>query len=279
MQGTSQLIWSNQKRLEYVWHIREAITNGTSILTDQEVGQIKEQAALLGEDGGAMVGKILNQVKELAGQPADVLKMVEGHLKELSKRLALRELYVELEKERAEERTAQLKVMEAEVDKLRATLKRGDMTDIAKGYSILRDQLDEYLEGLEADKEGDLVTSDPSGTWHEAATNLTKEILVKVSPYMRTMASEKEDALGPLRRVMGKVADLNEAIGRVEDAPVEERLMALGRELSQVKRELMLLGRVLMMSQDLSLATGAHKLAGEAEDAIRAGQLKVTAAL
>jgi hypothetical protein len=118
-----------------------------------------------------MVGKILNQVKELAGQPADVLKMVEGHLKELSKRLALWELYVELEKEQAQERTAQLKVMEAEVDKLRATLKRGDMTGIAKGYSILRDQLDEYLEGLEADKEGDLVTLDPSGTWREAATN------------------------------------------------------------------------------------------------------------
>jgi hypothetical protein len=40
------------------------------------VGQIKEQAALLREDGGAMIGKILNQAKEIAGQPADVLKMV-----------------------------------------------------------------------------------------------------------------------------------------------------------------------------------------------------------
>jgi hypothetical protein len=89
MQGTSQLIQSNQKRLEEVRRIRYSIVNGTSILTDQEVGQIKEQAALLGEDGGAMVGKILNQTKELAGQLADVLKMVEGHLKELGKRVAL----------------------------------------------------------------------------------------------------------------------------------------------------------------------------------------------
>ncbi len=66
---------------------------------------------MLGEDGGAMVGEILDQAKELAGQPADVLKMVEGHLKELGKRVALRELSVELEKERAPERTAWLKVM------------------------------------------------------------------------------------------------------------------------------------------------------------------------
>jgi hypothetical protein len=61
------------------------------------------------------------------------------------------------------------------VDKLRAVLKRGDMTGIAKGYSILGNRLDEYLKGLEANKDWDLVTSDPSGKWREAATNLTKE--------------------------------------------------------------------------------------------------------
>jgi hypothetical protein len=53
-----------------------------------------------------MVGEILDQAKELVGQPADVLKMVEGHLKELGKRVALREISVEPKKERAPERTA-----------------------------------------------------------------------------------------------------------------------------------------------------------------------------
>jgi hypothetical protein len=53
---------------------------------------------------------------------------------------------------------------------------------------------------------------DPTGAWHKAATALTKEIMDKVSPYMRTAADEKEGALRPLRRVMGKVADLNEAV-------------------------------------------------------------------
>jgi hypothetical protein len=108
------------------------------------------------------------------------------------------------------------------VDKLRAALKRGDMTGIAKGYSVLRDQLDEYLKGLEAGKEGDLVTWGPSGTWRKAATNLTKEIMDNVSPYMRTVADKKEGAHGPLRRAVGKVADLNEAIARAEDAPEED---------------------------------------------------------
>ncbi len=123
------------------------------------------------------------------------------------------------------------------------------------------------------------MTSDPTGAWHEAATNLTKEIRDKVSPYMRTVADEKEGALGLQRRAMGKVADLSEAITRAAGAPEEERLRALGQELSKAKRALMLLGRVLMMSQDPSLAAGAHKLAREAEDAIRAGQQNVRAAL
>ncbi len=43
--------------------------------------------------------------------------------------------------------------MKAEVDKLWAVLKRGDMTGIDRGYSILKDQLDEYLKDLEANKE------------------------------------------------------------------------------------------------------------------------------
>ncbi len=53
---------------------------------------------------GAMVGRILDQAKELAAQPADVLKMMEGHLKELSKRVVLWELSVDLEKEWVPER-------------------------------------------------------------------------------------------------------------------------------------------------------------------------------
>ncbi len=72
------------------------------------------------------------------------------------------------------------------------------------------------------------MASDPSDNWREAAMNLTKDILEKVSPYMKTVASEKEDPLSPLRRPMRKVEGLNKAIARMEDAPKEEGLRALG---------------------------------------------------
>jgi hypothetical protein len=90
---------------------------------------------------------------------------------------------------------------------------------------------------------------------------------------------KKEGALGQLRNIMEKVADLNEAVTKAEDEPEEAGLRALGQKLSKVKGDLLSLGRALMLSQDASLAAGAHELVRKAEEAIRAGQQKVRAAL
>jgi hypothetical protein len=60
--------------------------------------------------------------------------------------------------------------------------------------------------------------------------------------------------------------------------PAEEGLHDLGQKLGAARIELMLLGRVLIMSQDLSLVSEAHDLVGEAEDTIRAGQQEVKVA-
>jgi hypothetical protein len=105
--------------------------------------------------------------------------------------------------------------MEVETNNLRAAQKKGDMAGIMRGCEVLRAQLNEYLKGIEADEENG-VTSDPLGKWREAASSLMKDILEKVSLYGRTVADEKEDALGPLQRAMEKVASLSEAIAKVK---------------------------------------------------------------
>jgi hypothetical protein len=135
------------------------------------------------------------------------------------------------------------------------------MASIMRGCEALTGQLQGYLKSMEADEEGG-VTLDPSGKWREAALGLTKDILGKANLYGRTMADQKEDALGPLLRMVEKVAGLNEAIAKMKDAPEEEGLRGLGWRLGEAKRELMSLGRVLMMSQDPSLAAEAHELTG-----------------
>ncbi len=80
----------------------------------------------------------------------------------------------------APERRAQLKIMEAEVEKLRAASSKGDKAVIARGHGALRDQLSAYLKALEADKDGEMVSSNPTWKWYRAAMALTKEMMDKV---------------------------------------------------------------------------------------------------
>jgi hypothetical protein len=135
-------------------------------------------------------------VKKVWNQPADVLRVVEDYLRRLGRRAALRELSLELEKQVMPERSVQLKAMEAEAEKLRVANSKGDMARIARGHDTLKSQLNVYLNSLKADKDGETVSSDPTGAWYKAAMALTKEVLDKVGPYIRTVADEKEGALG-----------------------------------------------------------------------------------
>jgi hypothetical protein len=59
------------------------------------------------------------------------------------------------------------------------------MAGIAKGHRALKDQMNTYLRGCETDKDGDMVSSDPTGTWYRAAMALTKEIMDKVGLIQR----------------------------------------------------------------------------------------------
>jgi hypothetical protein len=54
---------------------------------------------------------------------------------------------------------------------------------------------------------------------------------------------------------MEMVAELNKATTRAEDEPAEAGLRALSRKLIKVKGDLLLIGRALMLSKDLSQAT------------------------
>jgi hypothetical protein len=150
------------------------------------------------------------------------------------------------------------------------------MAGITHGYKALKDQLEKYFGELEAAKDGEKVSSDPIGAWYRAAMELTGEIMDKVGTYMKKETEEKDNPLVPLRRAMEGIADLGEAIAKLEKEPSKDRLRLLGRGLSGAKGNLMLLGRALMLSQELTLAAGAHELAAEV---IQVGQQQVRAAL
>jgi hypothetical protein len=67
------------------------------------------------------------------------------------------------------------------------------MAGITHGYRSLRDQLDRYRGSLEAAKDGERVSLDPTGVWQQKATELTKEIMERTARYMER---------GPLRMIV-----------------------------------------------------------------------------
>ncbi len=93
------------------------------------------------------------------------------------------------------------------------------------------------------------------------------------------MGAEDEGALGLLRRAIGKVATLGEAVTKGVLETDEGELRDLAKKLGAIKRELMTLGRGLMVSQPPAKATEAHELVSEAEEAIRSSQRMIKAAL
>jgi hypothetical protein len=92
-------------------------------------------------------------------------------------------------------------------------------------------------------------------------------------------ASRPDDVLGPLRKAIGKVAALTEAVTKGVQEPDEEGLRDLARKLGTVKKEIMAMNRSLVVGQPASLATEAHELASEAREAVRASRETIKAAL
>ncbi len=205
------------------------------ILTDQEKANIVKYTEILGMEREVMVGRLLLHVKELADQPVAIMRTVKEFISKLGREAALHELSLDLEKEAAPERLPQLKEMEVEVNKVLRALEEGNMAGITHGHRVLKDQLEKYHGGLDAVKDGEKVSLDPTGVWQQKAAELTKEVMEKSGRYMERGTDEDDGPLLPLRRAMGGLADLTQGITELEAEPNEANLRLLGRDLNEAK--------------------------------------------
>jgi hypothetical protein len=139
-------------------------------------------------------------------------------------------------------------------------------------------QLRKYLEDIKADKEGGL-SSVTTQKWRMSALDLMNDVMEYLERLGRDVGSAPEGVLGPFRRALGKVATFSEAVTRGVQEPDEEELRDLARRLGAVKRELMTMGRDLMVNQPAATASEAHELVSEAGEAIKANQRTIKAAL
>jgi hypothetical protein len=118
--------------------------------------------------------------------------------------------------------------MKEEVGKFKVASRQGDMASLMRIKAALSAQLKKYLEDMEADKEGG-VSSDVTGKWKKAALDLMKNAMEYLNGIGRNVGTEGKDALGPLRRVLGRVASLGEAVTLGVSEPEEGGLRDLAK--------------------------------------------------
>jgi hypothetical protein len=210
--------------------------------------------------------------------PADVAKVIEKCCQDLGRMVARLEKSNEVEREREPGRLMQIEAMQEQVSKCATTREKGNMADLMRVKEALPSLLSKYLKDLETD-EKDGLSSDVVETWKQAALYLTGDVLKYVGQLGVNPASGTEDALGPLRRAIGKIASLTEAITRGVREPDEEELRDLARKLGTARMEIMTMGRDLVVNQPATAATEAHELVSEAGEAIKASRETIKAAL
>jgi hypothetical protein len=135
------------------------------------------------------------------------------------------------------------------------------------------------MKDLEADKK-DRLSPDVVEMWKEGALDVVRDALEYLKHFGEgNPALRPDDALGPLRKAVGGVAMLTEAVAKEVLEPDEERLRDLARKLGAAKKEIMAMDRSLVVGQPANLATEAHKLASQAGEAIKASRETIKAAL
>ncbi len=169
----------------------------------------------------------------------------------------------------------QIEAMREQVSKCANAEEKGNNVDLMRVKQALPALLTKYLETDEKDG----LSSDVVETWKQAALDLTKDTLEYVSHIGRDLASKPDDALGPLRKAIGKIASLAEAVTKGVQEPDEEELRGLARKLGAAKKEIMALNRGLVVGQPATIATEANELTSEAGEAIKTSRETIKVAL
>jgi hypothetical protein len=123
------------------------------VLSESQVDLIKRPTTFLGEDGEAAMRGIQEEATKNVRLPADFAKLIESYCKDLTRRVALRELSNDLEKDKEHERLMQLELMKGEINKFKAAMVQGNIADLMRVKKTLTAQLGKYLEDINQTKE------------------------------------------------------------------------------------------------------------------------------
>jgi hypothetical protein len=128
-----------------------------------------------------------------------------------------------VQREREPQRLLQIEAMREQVTRYVAAKGKRNNADLMRDKQALPNLMAEYMKNLETD-EKDGLSSDIVETWKESALDIARDALEYLNHFGEDPASRPDDALGPLREAIGKVAALTEAVAKVVQEPEEEGL-------------------------------------------------------
>jgi hypothetical protein len=117
---------SDKKGMEEVQRIRAALAEGRPVLTEAQKDLIKQQMALLGEDGDAIIRRIQEEAKLAGHLPADISKVIEKCCQELGQRVARLERSDEVQRGREPQRLLQVEAITEQVTRYAGAKGKGD---------------------------------------------------------------------------------------------------------------------------------------------------------
>jgi hypothetical protein len=276
------LMRSGQKGLDEIQRIRAAMEGGNPVITGAQQGLIERNAALLGEDGSAIIQDIQAEDEKAGSLPADIFKLIESCCRDLNKRVATLESSNELVREREPERLVQVEAMREQVTRYNGARARRDNAALAKIRTTLRELVDKYMADVDKDEE-DGLAPDVVQTWKDQAYQIVNEALLFFDGFIEDGSappvSAPADSLTPLRKAIEIATYTTEAVAKEIQDPDEVRLRGLAKQLGISKKEIMALSRSLMVGQVVSIAIEATRLASEAGEAIKSSREMIRAAL
>jgi hypothetical protein len=271
--------------------------SGNPVIPEAQQQLIREQAALLGEDGDAIIQDIQEEAEKAGKLPVDIFKLIEGCRRDLGKRAAIQELSNEMIKEREPERLVQVEAIREQVTRYNGARASGDNIALAKIGLTLKELVGKYTADVSKDEE-DGLAPDTAQTWKDQVYEILRgalhfsDGLIEGGPAPTASAAssapaasaassalEPADGLDPLRLAIRLATHTMEAVAKEIQDPDEATLRGYAKQLGNSKKGIMVLSRSLMVGQAASVATEATRLANEAGEAIKSSRELIRAAL
>jgi hypothetical protein len=150
------LIRSGQKNLDEIQRIRVALEDSGPVITGTQRELIDKYAAILGEDGKAMIEAIEEEARMPGKLPADVFRIIESCLHSLGQRAKRQDLSNEVIKQREPERLMQVEAIREHTTKLAGARLNGDNATVESIRQATLKVVGKFMETVDKDRDDGL---------------------------------------------------------------------------------------------------------------------------